>query len=73
MAVKKPARPTEPALARMFEGARARQAVADPRSFSERMAEGADVIQGVGAGMLAGLAGLPADLTALAFAIFRRL
>ena len=41
--------------------------VADPRSFSERMAEGAEVLQGVGAGMAAGVAGLPADLTALAF------
>ena len=41
--------------------------VADPRSFSERMAEGAEVLQGIGAGMAAGVAGLPADLTGIAF------
>ena len=55
----------EPALAQLFAGTRGRGP--DGRTFGERMAEGADVIQGVGAGMLAGLAGLPADLTALAF------
>ena len=38
---------------------------ARPRTFGERAAEGKDVLQGVGLGTLAGLLGLPADLTAL--------
>jgi len=64
----KPARPTEPALARLFAGTRARQAVPDPRSMRERMAEGVQVAQGIGAGMVSGIAGLPADLVVLALA-----
>jgi len=64
----KPARPTEPALARLFAGTRARQAVPDPRSMRERMAEGVQVAQGIGAGMVSGIAGLPADLLVLALA-----
>ena len=44
-----------------------RRPIREPRSLKETFAEGAQVMQGVGAGMLAGLAGLPADLTALAF------
>ena len=44
-----------------------RRPIREPRSLAETFAEGAQVMQGVGAGMLAGLAGLPADLTALAF------
>ena len=62
---RKPARPTEPALARMFAGARARQAVPDPRSMRERMAEGAQVMEGIGAGAVAGVGGLIPDVLAL--------
>ena len=61
----KPARPTEPALARLFAGTRARQAVADPRSMRERMAEGAEVLEGIGAGSVAGIGGLIPDVLAL--------
>jgi len=39
--------------------------VADPRSFSERMAEGADVLEGIGAGAVAGVGGLIPDILAL--------
>lgn len=61
----KPARPTEPALARLFAGTRARQAVPDPRSMRERMAEGAQVMEGIGAGAVAGVGGLIPDVLAL--------
>ena len=39
--------------------------VADPRSMRERMAEGADVLEGIGAGAVAGVGGLIPDVLAL--------
>ena len=42
-----------------------RRPIRDPRSLAETFAEGANVMRGVGAGMAAGIVGLPADITAL--------
>jgi hypothetical protein len=44
-----------------------RRPIREPRSLAETFAEGRDVLQGVGTGAIAGLAGLPADLTGIAF------
>ena len=40
--------------------------VADPRSMGERMAEGADVLEGIGAGAVAGVGGFIPDMLTLA-------
>lgn len=53
----------EPALAQLFAGTRGRGP--DGRTFGERMAEGAEVLEGIGAGSVAGIGGLIPDVLAL--------
>jgi hypothetical protein len=44
-----------------------RRPIREPRSLAETFAEGRDVLEGVGTGAIAGLGGLPADLTGIIF------
>ena len=44
-----------------------RRPIREPRSLAETFAEGRDVLEGLGTGAIAGLGGLPADLTGIAF------
>ena len=44
-----------------------RRPIREPRSLAETFAEGRDVLEGLGTGAVAGLGGLPADLTGIIF------